>query len=343
MGHNRGTMKATSLNAPANGIVSLTFVHQVENPLVNGIEIVRTDVAPPPPDSTDTLKKIDFTGSSATTPATVNNGGISWSQTRGAFMVGNKVFYGYTDGFLYSRTFDGTTFGAAQRIDPYHDPVWANVDNNLGGTFNGASPSLYSQMPNVTGMTYSDGRLFYTLFGDSNLYWRWFSPDSGIVDERTGTVPSSVAFNGAGGMFAAGGSMYYVTRADGALHKVAFDDGGVTGSPSVNGATTIVSSPGTDGVNWANRSLFLFNGPHVNTKPTAAFSADCSAGTSCTFDGSASEDLDGNIVNYAWQFGDGSTATGATPPAHPYAAGGNHTVRLTVTDNEARPTSSSTR
>ncbi|MDC3961165.1 PKD domain-containing protein [Polyangium jinanense] len=39
----------------------------------------------------------------------------------------------------------------------------------------------------------------------------------------------------------------------------------------------------------------------------------------------------GPITTFAWSFGDGTTATGVTPPPHRYAAAGTHTITLTVT------------
>ncbi|MDI6708628.1 MAG: PKD domain-containing protein, partial [Candidatus Thermoplasmatota archaeon] len=50
------------------------------------------------------------------------------------------------------------------------------------------------------------------------------------------------------------------------------------------------------------------------------------------FDGSASYDPDGAIVNYTWDFGDGSTGRGMNV-THTYTATGNYTVTLTVTDD----------
>ena len=53
---------------------------------------------------------------------------------------------------------------------------------------------------------------------------------------------------------------------------------------------------------------------------------------SVNFNGTASYDPDGMIVGYAWDFGDGSTGSGATP-AHSYSIAGMYAVKLNVTDN----------
>jgi PKD repeat protein len=325
VGHQVGTMRKLDLTVPASGVVDLKWVHETENPLVNGIEIVRTNVTSAPPADADALSSIGLTPTSATTPQPVTGSGIPWGSTRGAFMVGNRVFFGQTDGYLYRASFDGTTFGAATRVDPYHDPLWANVDNNLGGTFDGALPTLYAQMPNVTGMFYASGRLYYTLFNDPKMHWRWFSPDSGIVDERTFDVTSSISFKDANGMFAAGGRLYFASKETGDLSSVAFSGG------TVSGSTALVSGPGKDGIDWRNRSLFLSNAPPPNQAPTAGFTSSCSAGA-CTFDGSGSTDPDGTIASYAWDFGDGSTGTGVSPN-HTYVDSGTRTVGLTVKDD----------
>src|SRR2546428_3027289 len=70
----------------------------------------------------------------------------------------------------------------------------------------------------------------------------------------------------------------------------------------------------------------------VNASPTASFTFSCN-GLKCNFDGSGSSDADGTIANYAWTFGDGTTASGQTT-THTYAAPGNYTAALSVTDND---------
>jgi PKD repeat protein len=69
----------------------------------------------------------------------------------------------------------------------------------------------------------------------------------------------------------------------------------------------------------------------TNVAPTAAFTSTVT-GLGVDVDGSASTDLDGSIVSYAWAFGDGATAGGRTT-SHTYAAAGTYPVTLTVTDD----------
>ena len=51
-----------------------------------------------------------------------------------------------------------------------------------------------------------------------------------------------------------------------------------------------------------------------------------------TFSGAPSFDVDGTIVSYSWNFGDGTTATGVTVTKR-YKKTGVYIVTLTVTDN----------
>jgi len=56
-------------------------------------------------------------------------------------------------------------------------------------------------------------------------------------------------------------------------------------------------------------------------------------GETVTFNGSDSSDLDGSVVSYTWEFGDGSTSTDMIA-THMYTLSGTYTATLTVTDND---------
>jgi len=74
----------------------------------------------------------------------------------------------------------------------------------------------------------------------------------------------------------------------------------------------------------------------ANTPPIADVGGPYSgeAGTTIIqFDGSGSSDSDGNTLSYAWDFGDGSTATGVMP-TYTYPNAGNFEVRLVVNDGQ---------
>ena len=74
----------------------------------------------------------------------------------------------------------------------------------------------------------------------------------------------------------------------------------------------------------------------ANQPPNALFNATPESGTApltVLFDAGASNDPDGEIVNYEWDFGDGTTATGVSF-SHTYNNMGAYTVRLTVTDDK---------
>jgi PKD repeat protein len=66
----------------------------------------------------------------------------------------------------------------------------------------------------------------------------------------------------------------------------------------------------------------------INSPPVAFFAFLCNLLT-CNFDGSGSG---GIITSYVWNFGDGTMGLGPSV-SHAYAAGGQYSVTLTVTDN----------
>jgi len=88
-------------------------------------------------------------------------------------------------------------------------------------------------------------------------------------------------------------------------------------------------------------TLFVSTGAPRNEPPVAAFTFKPQApqaGEAVTFDASGSTD-DGQIVKYAWEFGDGSPIVTGKTATHTYASSATYTVTLWVTDDSGEVTS----
>ncbi|MGP9745367.1 PKD domain-containing protein [Brachybacterium sp. AOP29-B2-41] len=95
------------------------------------------------------------------------------------------------------------------------------------------------------------------------------------------------------------------------------------------------SSTGQAPVTFDDYRLQDLSGPQPpapNQAPVASFTTSAS-GLEIAVDGSGSTDSDGSITTYAWDFGDGETASGVTA-THQYADPGTYTISLTVTDDD---------
>lgn len=194
---------------------------------------------------------ISDAGSTGPEQTVADASGEQWGQARGAFMVDGVVYYGQSDGTFQSRTFDGTTFGPEARLDL--NPARKNGTNIYPHTF-------MADLPNVTGMFYdkTSARLYYTLAGQSQLYYRYFLPESGIVGavKMVGpAAPTGLNWSKVSGMFLTGGELYVAdpttspTVLLGTLRKVTWSNG----APS--GAAVVVPTPNHD---WRIRATFLF-------------------------------------------------------------------------------------
>jgi Malectin domain len=245
VGDQTGMMR--SFGATSDGAIDIDFTHEVENPLINGIEIIQTSPTPPAPTTGNQLlaRHLDTSGNVGST--SVADSTNPWSTYRGAFLVGSTLFYGLSDGTFNKRSFVNGVLGPQVKVDPYNDPVWSNVDTGSGQTYRGVPSAYYGQIPNVTSAFFTSGRLYYTLFGSSQMCYRYFTPDSGIVGSQEFTVSDGLDWSGVAGAFLSGSTLYYATRADGVLHSVAWAGDHATGSAAVVDASQ----------SWAGHGLFL--------------------------------------------------------------------------------------
>lgn len=112
-------------------------------------------------------------------------------------------------------------------------------------------------------------------------------------------------------------------------------DGAVTYAPDENfSGTDTFTYQANDGQADSNTATVTITVNPVNDAPVADPNGPYNemVGQAVSFDGSGSTDVDGTIVSYAWDFGDGGTGTGVSA-THTYASAGTFTVTLTVTDN----------
>jgi PKD repeat protein len=123
-----------------------------------------------------------------------------------------------------------------------------------------------------------------------------------------------------------------VCAADGGRICSALADsaGAVPSGP--NGTVTASTGVASDMATTWSIVLAPSDGVPTNQQPVADFSSSCTL-LDCSFDSSDSDDPDGAIASYSWDFGDGGTSTLANPD-HSFAAAGTSAVTLTVTDNQ---------
>ncbi len=197
----------------------------------------------------DALRARSFDGSAAGAAGNGPASSTTWSQARGAVLIGNQLFYGWSDGTLRQRTLSGAALGNPQSIDPYNDPFWSTVPTGSRGTvYRGTVPTLYgAPMRSVTGMVYAAGRLYYSIAGQPRLRSRAFTPESGILGATETVEGGSVDLSGIAGMFLSAQTLYYAA-ANGSLHAVPF----AQGSPTTAGDRVANST-----TNWRAHGLFL--------------------------------------------------------------------------------------
>ncbi len=150
---------------------------------------------------------------------------------------------------------------------------------------------------------------------------------SATASPTSGSAPLTVAFDGSAS-----------TDSDGTLINYSWDFGDGTAGSGIT--TSHVYATGTYTAQLlVTDNLGAFGSTSIvitatNVAPVSSFTATPSSGAApltVALNAAASNDPDGSITSYAWDFGDGTTATGVTS-SHTYPAG-VFSVSLVVTDN----------
>lgn len=149
------------------------------------------------------------------------------------------------------------------------------------------------------------------------------------MSETAGTVPLLVSFDASGSIDPEGGGLIY---------EWDFGDGTTDSGIAVEHNFVVAGNYDVilRVVDTGNRFHSVVYSVAVatltgNLLPTATFSTIIN-GQDVDFDSTGSTDPDGTIVSWLWDFGD-TNSSSAENPSHTYAADGDYTVTLTVTDN----------
>lgn len=178
----------------------------------------------------------------------VTSGG-DWADIKAAFMLSGTLYYSDGNNFR-SAPFDGSTLGNSSVINPY-STVWDTVKTGSGDTYKGIPPNFYSELDSLTGMAYSNGRLFYTLAGQPKLFYRGFTPDSGVIGALEQSLPAPDLATSRG-LFIDGSTLYYANHGTGKLQQAPLVTD-ITATPSLGAA-----KPVGDGADWSADTFFLY-------------------------------------------------------------------------------------
>jgi hypothetical protein len=186
------------------------------------------------------------------TTETVPN--VGWKKARGVFALEGRLYFGWADGTLRTRSFDGNSVGAMTKVN-LHGLEAAPEPHTffIPGTTT-PIPSITDHFANMTGAFFADGRMYYTVKGNPRLYYRFFTAESQTVGANlyvASTNADGVNWKTVRGMTMASGQLVYASS-DGTLKRVAFD-----GKPV--GVPETIGGPLVDGVNWVSRGLFAFS------------------------------------------------------------------------------------
>ncbi|MCB1217174.1 PQQ-binding-like beta-propeller repeat protein [bacterium] len=170
------------------------------------------------------------------------------------------------------------------------------------------------------------------------------SPDSSVdaqlsADNLLGPAPLTVNFNATASVGNAPLKYYWDFEGDGTIDRVDFDGLESHSYPvdgSFNATVTVEDADGDIGSASVEISVTV----NPNSPPTASFAADRTEGYApfvINFDASGSNDSDGSIVLYEWDFDNNgsidSYSTLATEQ-HQYNLRGTYSCRLRVTDDD---------
>jgi PKD repeat protein len=282
------------------------------------------------------------------------------------FGLDGKLYVAVGDGSISSNAQSlGSLAGKLLRIDPSSFPNIVPPDNPFVGT-SGARGEVWAlglRNPFTFAVEPGTGRIHINDVGENR--WEEINVGSRGANygwptcegscSNAGFVNPIYAYSHGGGQAAItggtfyranhfppeySGSYFFADYVNGFIRRLTSGNVAVEFAPSVN--TPVDLDVGPDGGLYY---LSIFNGAVYtiryvgagNRNPVAVASAAPTSGQpplEVRFSGVGSSDPDGDVLNYSWQFGDGSPAQPGAQVTHVYSSPGRFTAALTVDDQK---------
>ena len=115
-------------------------------------------------------------------PATADNGSVlPWSQVARRVRRRQPMLSGLQRRQLPQADITGTTFGPQVAVDPYDDPAVGRADRLRSDLRRASSPTTTASSPRHVGVLLRRTDVLHAVRLQSQMHYRYFTPDSGIV------------------------------------------------------------------------------------------------------------------------------------------------------------------
>jgi hypothetical protein len=153
---------------------------------------------------------VDGTGAGKVAPP---GGGLDWSKARAAFPAAGRLYTVWADGRI-----DGRRIESAGNLGPA-EPL------DLGGLDTLTKAKFPTRTLSGAAFDAERGRLYYTIAGDSRLFYRYFTPESGVVGGLPFVADDDDKWKTVRGLMMADGYLYYATGSGDDLFRTKLRDG----------------------------------------------------------------------------------------------------------------------
>ena len=240
----------------------------------------------------------------------------------------------------YAATFDGNddlVSSNAQYSNPrnYSEEIWVKTTTNSGGKLIGFGASQTGTSANYDRHVYmsNDGKV---TFGVWTGFTNTITTPTALNDGKWHHVVATQSTNVGMALYVdgrlVGTNGQTESQAYAGYWRIGGDNHWGCCSPFLSGTLDEAAIYAKVLTSEQVKAHYEASPAATNDAPVAAFTSTCAEGV-CTFDSTTSNDPDGSIVGWAWNFGDQTTSTNASP-THGYTASGTYNVSLTVTDNK---------